>query len=447
MRSPAFTLFLVLAFCANLGAPIFCAPSPASVKSQSAPIVYGSGDLVRLVRKETLQFNKEPFLAAPKGQEFTVLKHEPGKGPVYLAFVQQEGAVIAVTLPEEALELVNPDGWMLLLRGCQAFRDQRFEDARKLMARAGQDGSYKALAAGVMGRADVLMAAARQVMQVDGDVVLKSSPEAFAARLATVLKLFTESVAAGRELALDLANRGYTSLAVALDEGIDRLAARVCPKREDGTGQVEIPPTRLVREEISAKAMKAAFSVVRSRQAMAVRRMVEAKRYIEEGLQAEPARPELKTMQVKVLAEIADAEDRYNAALSNQKRNLPQALLALERGLKTCADLPQLIKLREDLSGALEEKTAPPVTPAFVSLSKTTTPTAVLEEGRKLYMTRCTQCHDLEMLDSRSPTAWKSEVAGMARRAKVDDAQQNTIVQYLAAAHMVASQSPVRKTE
>ena len=402
---------------------------------------------MRLVRKETLQFNKEPFLAAPKGQEFTVLKHEPGKGPVYLAFVQKEGAVIAVSLPEESLELVNPDGWMLLLRGCQAFRDQRFEDAKKLMIRASQDAAYKALAGAVVARVDSVLAAARQVMQLEGDAALKVSPEAFNARFVPVQKVYADSVGAGRELAADLAKRGYTSLAVALDEGIERLNARVCPKREGGVTGVEIPPTQLSREEVSANAMKAAFSVVRCRQAMAVRRMVEAKGYIEEGLQAEPARPELKAMQTKVLAEIADAEDRYNAALSNQKRNLPQALLALERGLKTCADLPQLIKLREDLSGALEEKTAPPVTATFVSVSKTTTSTSILEEGRKLYMTRCTQCHDLEMLDSRTPSAWKSEVAGMARRAKIDDAQQNTIVQYLAAAHLVATQAPARKTE
>lgn len=205
--------------------------------------------------------------------------------------------------------------------------------------------------------------------------------------------------------------------------------------------------SQLPREELSGRVREAAFAVVRCRQAMAVRRMVEAKGYIEEGLKAEPSRPELKAMQVKVLGEIADAEDRYNAALSNQKRNLPQALLALERGLKTCADLPQLQKLREELSGALEEKTAPAVTPVFLSAAKTTTPVATLEEGRRLYMSRCTQCHDLEMLDSRSAGAWKTEVSGMARRAKIDEAQQNVIVQYLAAAQVVASQAPARKSE
>lgn len=445
MSFPVLRQILISALCAGacvlprgaVGAPPSTVPPPA--------VVYASGDLVRVVRKETLQFNKEPFLAAPKGQEFTVLKHEAGKGPVYLAFLQKEGGVIAVTLPEEALELVPPDGWMILLRGCQAFRDQRFEEAGKLLARAVQDAAYKALASEVLARVEAIMGGARQILQVEGDAALKASPENYGLRLGVVQKVFAEAVSGGRGLAADLANRGFMSLAISLDDGIERLSARVCPRKD--AGGVEIPATRLAREEVAANAMQAAFSVVRCRQAIAVRRMVEAKGYIEDGLRAEPARPELKAMQTKVLAEIADAEDRYNAALSNQKRNLPQALLALERGLKTCADLPQLIKLREDLSGALEEKTAPPVTPAFLSMAKTSVPLATLEEGRRLYTTRCAQCHDLEMLDKRSVTAWKSEVAGMARRAKIDDKQQDVIVQYLAAAQVVAAQPPARKSE
>jgi hypothetical protein len=175
--------------------------------------------------------------------------------------------------------------------------------------------------------------------------------------------------------------------------------------------------------------------------------MVEASAYIEEGLKAEPARPELKAMQSKVKEEIRDAEDRYKAAQSARKLNIPQALLALERGLKTCADLPQLLKLREELSGVLEEKTAPPVTPAFLTVAKAKVAAPILEEGRKLYMTRCNQCHELEMLDSRSESGWKSEVSSMARRAKIDQSQQDVIVQYLAAARTVVMETPARKTE
>ena len=125
------TVVLGLALCATA-----CLVCGALQGAPTAAVAYASGDLVRLARKETVLFKGEPFLAGPKGQEFTVLKHEAAKGQVYLAFVQKEGEVIAVTLPDASLELVPPDGWALLIRGTQAFRDQRFEEARKLLGRS-----------------------------------------------------------------------------------------------------------------------------------------------------------------------------------------------------------------------------------------------------------------------------------------------------------------------
>lgn len=433
-------VFVLLALAASRNA---CLAAPAP--KQAAP-GFAGGDLVRLVRKETLQFKGEPFLAAPKGQEFSVFKHEPGRGVVFLAFVQKEGEVIAVTLPEDSLELVPPDGWAFLLKGSQAFREQRFDDSKRLLSKASQDAAYKDLSTSVMARIDSLANSAVQLLQVDGDQSLKGAPEVLMQRQAAAQKNFLDAAANAREMSLALYSRGFSSLAFAVDEGIDRLAARVFASKPGDAPKPGAPPSKVPREELAAKARQAAFAVVRCRQAMAVRRMVEASSYVEEGLKAEPARPELKAMQTKVQEEIRDAEDRYNAALSNRKRNLPQALLALERGLKTCADLPSLLKLREELSGALEEKTAPPVSPAFLSAAKTSTPAAILEQGRTLYVSRCNQCHDLEMLDSRSPSAWKSEVSSMARRAKIDDAQQALIVQYLTAAHVVVGDAPVPKS-
>jgi hypothetical protein len=407
---------LCLALCASsipAGRTVHGAPA--------APVPYASGDLVRLARKETVLFKGEPFLAGPKGQEFTVLKHEPAKGQVYLAFVQKEGEVIAVTLPDAALELVPPDGWALLLRGTQAFRDQRFEEARKLLGRAAQDPAFKGLAAGVL-------------LRIEG--VVQTGGAALQAKGGPAQKTFVDAIAAGRDTAADVFQKGYTSVAQALEEGLDRLAARVLAQKE------EAPPSKTPREELAGRAAQAAFSVVRCRQAMAVRRMVEARGYIETGLKAEPARPELKAMLLKVEEDIKDAENRGDSAESNRKRNLGQALLALERGLKLCSDHPRLLKLREEMSGALEERTAPPVTPAFLSAAGTSAPVERLEQGRQLYTTRCTQCHDLEMLDSRTVANWKSEVAGMARRAKVDDGQQNVIMEYLTAAHAVVGKTP-----
>jgi len=422
-------------------------PGMAAPQGKEQAPAYNAGDLVRVVRKETLQLNQEPFLSAPKGQEFTVFKHEPGKGLIYLAFVQKEGGVVAVTLPEAAVELVAPDGWMNLLRGVQAFREQRYEESRKLVSQAATDPTYKALAVGLQGRLDAVTGAARLVLQVEGDATLKAAPELYAQKAGVVRKQLFDAVSAGRDTVLELSNRGFTSLAYSFDEGMDRLWSRVLPAKDGDPSRTELPPVKVARAELNAKATQSAFAVVRCRQAMAVKRMVEASGYVEDGLQAEPARPELKAMQAKVRLEIQDAEGRYEAAQSNRKRNLQQALLALENGLKTCADLPQLVKLREELSGALEEKTAPPVTPAFLSVAKATAPAAQLEEGRALYTSRCSQCHDLEMLDTRTVAGWQKEVAGMARRAKINDAQQNTIVQYLTAARTVVLEAPPRKSE
>ena len=57
-----------------------------------------------------------------------------------------------------------------------------------------------------------------------------------------------------------------------------------------------------------------------------------------------------------------------------------------------------------------------------------------MEEGRKLYTSRCTECHDLEMLDTRAEDGWQRIVSGMSRRAGLDSSGQGKIVAYLAAA-------------
>ena len=108
------------------------------------------GDVVRLNRSETLLFNGEKFLGAPKGQEFTVLKRDPRA--VQVAFYQEDGSPIAVTLPAEALEPGPPDAWADLLRGMQAFRDGRYDETKRLLARASQDAQQRALATALSAR-------------------------------------------------------------------------------------------------------------------------------------------------------------------------------------------------------------------------------------------------------------------------------------------------------
>jgi hypothetical protein len=61
----------------------------------------------------------------------------------------------------------------------------------------------------------------------------------------------------------------------------------------------------------------------------------------------------------------------------------------------------------------------------------------MLEEGRKLYTVRCTECHDLEMLDGRTLTSLSGMIGSMSRRAGLSDAEKTRILDYIAAAKTV----------
>ena len=130
--------------------------------------------------------------------------------------------------------------------------------------------------------------------------------------------------------------------------------------------------------------------------------------------------------------------------MQRQPNGAIHALSAIDDGLKLCTDHTDLRELRKELASAFEERTSPQVTPAFLSLAKVSTPTPMLEEGRKLYTSRCTECHDLEMLDGRTLTAWERMVSGMARRANLNDAEKTRIMDYIAAAQKTVEAGGVK---
>ena len=81
-------------------------------------------------------------------------------------------------------------------------------------------------------------------------------------------------------------------------------------------------------------------------QAAALHRLTEASRVLQEGLQAEPGRPDLAALQTRIAKDLAYAEESYEAA--NRMRRIEKgavhALTAIERGLKACAHHPQFNK-------------------------------------------------------------------------------------------------------
>lgn len=381
------------------------------------------GDVVKLKRGETLMLNGKKFQQASKGQEFSVLKTDLAN--VFVAYTKEDGSIVAPTLPGEAVEPGAPDGWSDVVAGTEAFREQRWDDAKRLLARAGADAAQKQLAGAILARVQGALTAGTTLRS------LASDP-----RAATAQKAFVTTLQTLRDTADQLNTTGRVSLAVAIDEGTDRLATAVL-------GATAAPVSKIDRATLGPRAAAVQKAVARARQSIGQHKLVEASKLIEEGLAAEPNRVELVAFQTKIKKDLEEADYLYKTADSMRSRGLKgvvHALSALEDGLKLCNDHAGLRELRKQMQAQFEERTSPLVDAAFMAKAKSPGAEKSLNEGRELYVNRCAECHDLEMLDSRGYSGWERTVGGMARRAGLDGGEQAKIMAYIAAALNVVAE-------
>lgn len=381
------------------------------------------GDVVKLKRGETLMLNGKKFQQAAKSQEFSVLKTDLAN--VFVAYTKEDGSVVAPTLPAEALEASVADGWADIVAGTEAFREQRWDDARRLLARASADAAQKQLAGAILVRVQGALTAGTTLRSLAGD-----------ARAATAQKAFVTTLQTLRDTAEQLNTTGRVSLAVAVDEGTDRLAAAVL-------GAVAAPASKLDRATLGPRAAAVQKAVARARQSIGQHKLIEASALIEEGLKAEPNRVELMAFQAKIKKDLEEADYLHKTADSMRGRGLKgviHALSALEDGLKLCSDHAGLRDLRRQMQAQFEERTSPLVNAAFMAKAKSPGAEKALNDGRELYVNRCAECHDLEMLDSRGYSGWERTVGGMARRAGLDGGEQSKIMAYIAAALNVVAE-------
>ena len=372
------------------------------------------GDPVRVTHSEMLIFQGKNLAGAAKGQEFTLLKYDAAKRQVFVAFMKDDGTLVAASLPEEAAEPGAPRAPADLVRGVEAFRDQRYDEAKRLFTRAAKDKEYAALAGALFTRVNGAIGSA---------LLARTNPASKPAATATLQTL--------RDTAEGLAKAGLPSLALPLDEGADRLGAQV--------PGLTVPPTKTDRADLTKRAAISQRSYLLARQAFAMKQHVAASKHIAAGLEAEPAHAELKAMLPLAQKDLEEADSLCKTAkkMQRQPNGAVHALSAIDDGLKLCTDHADLRDLRKTLAAAFEERTSPQVTPAFLSLAKVNTTTPVLEDGRKLYTNRCTECHDLEMLDGRTLTGWAGMVSSMGRRANLTDGEKTRILDYIAAAKIV----------
>ena len=350
---------------------------------------FSPGENVRVTKGEMLLFKGENFQPAAKGQEFTVLKHDTAARRVFVSYLKDDDSVVAVTLPEEVLEPCPPNGWADLVKGVGAFRDQRHDESTRLLQRAAQDATAKPVAAPIVAR----IAAART-------------------GTAAGLK-------AMRDLAAQIAKSGLPTLALPLDEGTDRLGPA--------------PPSTLDRADLKKRVIVSQNAFTRARQSLARHRLVEAARHLESGIAAEPGHLAMKSLAARNQRDLDEAQGMLDSANEMRRfhKGAVHAMTAIENGLKLCADHAKLRTLKQEMNAQFEERTSPQITPAFLAAMKIQGTGDPLLEGRKLYTTRCAECHDLEMLDSRSMDGWSKAVAGMARRANLKDNEQALILEYL----------------
>ena len=386
----------------------------ASTAAPTAP--FTAGELVRLTRGEMVQFNGKDLAGAGKGEVFTVLKHDVALKAVFVGFVNKEGALVAVSVPVESLEAVPPTPWVDLAASAEAFRDGRYAELKPRMARAAQDPELAPIVSPLFVQMNGAITAAG---------LLRSSEPA---KQAAVAPGVARALGELRETAAKLEGLGYPSLALALDQGTDRLAAQ--------SPGVAVPPTKLSRDAVAGIVAAAQLSMTKARQSVALNRGIEALGHLEDGLKAEPARPDFKVMRAKVQKDIAEAGDRCNDADSMRRfpKGAVHALTAIEMGLKLCADHPRLRALRKEMEAQFEERTAPPVTAEFLANAGGKGSAETLKAGHKLYTSRCMECHELELLDSRSIGGWRTAVSGMAGRAHLTEADQGRILEYLTVA-------------
>ena len=372
------------------------------------------GDPVRVTRSEMLLFQGKNLAGAAKGQEFTLLKHDAAKKQVFVSFMKDDGTLVAATLPDEAVEPGVVRATSVLVRGVEAFRDQRYDEAKRLLTRAALDKQHAALAGALFTRVNGAFGSAS---------LARTSPAAKQAATTTLQTL--------RDTAEGLAKAGMTRIALALDEGTDRLGAQV--------PGLTVPATKVDRADLTKRAAISQRETMLARQSFALKQLVAASKHVAAGLEAEPAHDELKAMQPLVQKDLEEADTLCKTAkkMQRQPNGAVHALSAIDDGLKLCTDHADLRELRKTLAAAFEEKTSPQVTPAFVSIAKAGTSAPMLEEGRKLYTVRCTECHDLEMLDGRTLTSLSSMVGSMSRRAGLSDAEKTRILDYIAAAKTV----------
>ena len=78
------------------------------------------------------------------------------------------------------------------------------------------------------------------------------------------------------------------------------------------------------------------------------------------------------------------------------------------------------------------ETLAPPVTVTMAASARTSA--SVLEQGRRLYVSRCATCHSLDPLSKYTASRWREIIDDMADEAELTASEESSVLAYVLAA-------------
>lgn len=78
------------------------------------------------------------------------------------------------------------------------------------------------------------------------------------------------------------------------------------------------------------------------------------------------------------------------------------------------------------------ESLAPPVTPAMASVARASA--VDLENGRRIYVSRCASCHAIDPVSKYTAARWRELIDDMADEAELNSAEKANVLAYILAA-------------
>ena len=343
-------------------------------------------DEVRLRRDEPLHFKDAVFRQGKTGEIFKVVKYDRANGSVFLLANGSDGKPFALRCADSALEPAPKDAWALVREGLNAMQQGELEYARTRFVRASTGMAVDDLALKLALHCETLrksaaeLVAAREAQRkvlletgrlmrnaqtadhpslIPGDTSNQVRAEEIRAKAAALKEKSEQAVTnatdalanttgAARAYAKSLTESGSLTVGMAMWDAVTSFARKqLSPEQQPAPADISD------RAELTRRINTASDALARARVNFDAKKLLAALGALENGLQAEQGRGDLKQFREVVESAIERARARVQIArsLADQGRR-DEALVELAKGEAICADDAEALALAKELRAA-----------------------------------------------------------------------------------------------